>query len=92
MDDAITGMPAETILHGALELSKNSWLLALQFPDRAQPSLHPIVAISVVASVLSESATTISSTHSTLETAASIFSAAFSEMKARVDHPGLSCA
>ena len=42
MDDAITGMPAETILHGALELSKNSWLLAVQFPDRAQPSLHPI--------------------------------------------------
>ena len=71
MDDAITGMPAETILHGALELSENSWLLALQFPDRAQPSLHPIVAISVVASVLSESATTISSTHSMLETAAS---------------------
>ena len=42
MYDAITGMPTETILHGALELSKNSWLLALQFPDRAQPSLHPI--------------------------------------------------
>ena len=42
MDHAITGRPAETILHGALELSKNSWLLALQFPDRAQPSLYPI--------------------------------------------------
>ena len=42
MDHAITGTPAETILHGALELSKNSWLLALQFPDRAQPSLYPI--------------------------------------------------
>ena len=38
MDHAITDTPAETILHGALELSKNSWLLALQFPDRAQPS------------------------------------------------------
>jgi transposase len=25
-----------------LELSKNSWLLAIQFPDRAQPSLYPI--------------------------------------------------
>ena len=36
MYDAITGMPTETILHGALELSKNSWLLALQFPDRAR--------------------------------------------------------
>ena len=42
MDHTITGTPAETILHGALELSKNSWLLALQFPDRAQPSLYPI--------------------------------------------------
>jgi hypothetical protein len=42
MDRAITDTPAETILHGALELSKNSWLLALQFPDRAQPSLYPI--------------------------------------------------
>ena len=42
MNHAITGTPAETILHGALELSKNSWLLALQFPDRAQPSLYPI--------------------------------------------------
>jgi transposase len=42
MDHANTGTPAETILHGALELSKNSWLLALQFPDRAQPSLYPI--------------------------------------------------
>jgi hypothetical protein len=26
MDHAITDTPAETILHGALELSKNSWL------------------------------------------------------------------
>ena len=42
MDHTNTGTPAETILHGALELSKNSWLLALQFPDRAQPSLYPI--------------------------------------------------
>jgi transposase len=42
MDRAITDTPAETILHGALELSKNSWLLALQFPDRVQPSLYPI--------------------------------------------------
>jgi transposase len=25
-----------------LELSKKSWLLAIQFPDREQPSLHPI--------------------------------------------------
>jgi hypothetical protein len=42
MDHAITGTPAETVLHGALELSKNSWLLALQLPDREQPSLYPI--------------------------------------------------
>jgi hypothetical protein len=42
MDHAITGTPAETVLYGALELSENSWLLALQFPDRAQPSLYPI--------------------------------------------------
>ena len=29
-------------LHCALELSKRSWLLAIQFPDREQPSLYPI--------------------------------------------------
>jgi hypothetical protein len=29
-------------LHCALELSKNSWLLAIQFPEREQPSLYPI--------------------------------------------------
>ncbi len=28
--------------HTALELSKNSWLLALQVPGRDYPSLHPI--------------------------------------------------
>jgi len=42
MDHATTGTLAEIVLHGALELSKNSWLLALQFSDRAQPSLYPI--------------------------------------------------
>jgi transposase len=42
MDHAITGARTETVLYGALELSKNSWLLALQLPDRAQPSLYPI--------------------------------------------------
>ena len=30
----------EAILHAALELSKNSWLLAIQFPDRDKPSLY----------------------------------------------------
>ena len=29
-------------LYAALELSKNSWLLAIQFPGRDNPSLHPI--------------------------------------------------
>jgi transposase len=29
-------------LHCALELSKNSWLLAIQFPDREQPSVYSI--------------------------------------------------
>jgi transposase len=35
-------MPSARTLRGALELSKNSWLLALQFPDRPQPSLYAI--------------------------------------------------
>jgi hypothetical protein len=42
MDHATTGTRTENVIHGALELSKNSWLLALQFPDRAQPSIYPI--------------------------------------------------
>jgi transposase len=42
MDHTIAGTSAEAVLYGALELSKNSWLLALQFHDRAQPSLYPI--------------------------------------------------
>ena len=37
----ITAPGAQT-LHAALELSKNSWLLAIQFPGRDNPSLHPI--------------------------------------------------
>ncbi len=32
----------EQTLYCALELSKNSWLLAVQFPGRDNPSLHPI--------------------------------------------------
>ncbi len=32
----------EQTLHAALELGKNSWLLALQSPGRDNPSLHPI--------------------------------------------------
>ncbi len=32
----------EQSIHAALELSKNSWLLAIQSPVRDNPSLHPI--------------------------------------------------
>ena len=32
----------EPSIHAALELSKNSWLLALQVPGRDNPSLHRI--------------------------------------------------
>ena len=37
-----TATCGEQTLHCALELSKNSWLLAVQFPGRDNPSLHPI--------------------------------------------------
>jgi transposase len=33
---------SKATLHCALELSKSSWLLAIQFPDRPQPSLYRI--------------------------------------------------
>src|SRR6478736_10042272 len=42
MDHAIADTSAETVLRGSLELSKKTWLLALQFSDRVQPSLYPI--------------------------------------------------
>ncbi len=32
----------EQTLHAALELSKNSWQMAIQVPGRDNPSLHPI--------------------------------------------------
>ena len=32
----------EHAIYAALELSKNSWLLAIQAPGRGNPSLHPI--------------------------------------------------
>ncbi len=42
----MTRFPASTsseqTLHGALEPSKNGWLLALQVPGRDNPSLYPI--------------------------------------------------
>ena len=37
-----TAASGEQTLYCALELSKNSWLLATQFPGRDNPSLHPI--------------------------------------------------
>ncbi len=33
---------ADPTLHAALELSKNSWFLAIQFPERDAPSLYPL--------------------------------------------------
>ncbi len=32
----------EQIIHAALELSTNSWLLGIQSPRRDKPSLHPL--------------------------------------------------
>lgn len=42
MDQAAASTVSTNTLHCALELSKKSWLLAIQFPDREQPSLYPI--------------------------------------------------
>ena len=42
MTTSTTATSGEQTLHAALELSKNSWLLAIQFPGRDNPSLHPI--------------------------------------------------
>jgi transposase len=42
MDQTSSSTLSANILHCALELSKKSWLLAIQFPDREQPSLYPI--------------------------------------------------
>ncbi len=42
MTTSPTATSGEQTLHCALELSKNSWLLAAQFPGRDNPSLYPI--------------------------------------------------
>ncbi len=42
MTRSVAVATAEPTLHAALELSKNSWLLAIQFPGRDSPSLHAI--------------------------------------------------
>jgi len=38
MDQATASTASANTLHCAVELSKKSWLLAIQFPDREQPS------------------------------------------------------
>jgi hypothetical protein len=35
----------EQSIYAALELSKNSWLLAIQVPGRDNPSLHPLPGV-----------------------------------------------
>lgn len=42
MDRTTTSADLRNTLYGSMELSKNTWLLAIQFPDRPQPSLYPI--------------------------------------------------
>lgn len=42
MDPTTTSILTHNALFAALELSKNSWLLGVQFPDRAKPSLYPM--------------------------------------------------
>ena len=42
MDRTITSADLRNTLYGSMELSKKTWLLAIQFPDRPQPSLYPI--------------------------------------------------
>ena len=42
MTTSPTTAAGEHTLYAALELSKNSWLLAIQAPGRDNPSLHPI--------------------------------------------------
>ncbi len=42
MTTSPTTAVGEQTLYAALELSKNSWLLAIQAPGRDNPSLHPI--------------------------------------------------
>src|SRR5262249_25670076 len=42
MDRTSCSTVSRHTLHCALELSKKTWLLAIQFPDREQPSVYPI--------------------------------------------------
>ena len=40
MDQTSSSTLSSNTLHCALELSKNSWLLAIQFADHEQPSIY----------------------------------------------------
>jgi hypothetical protein len=40
MDQATPSTASANTLHCALELSKKSWLLEIQFPDREQPAIN----------------------------------------------------
>ena len=40
MNRSITSADLRNTLYGAMELSRKTWLLAIQFPDRPQPSLY----------------------------------------------------
>ena len=42
MDRATPSTAFANTFYRVLELSKKSWLLAIQFPDREQPSLYPM--------------------------------------------------
>jgi transposase len=42
MDQVVASTPRIDNLFCALELSKNTWLLGIQFADREQPSVYPI--------------------------------------------------
>ena len=42
MTQSSISTPNEQSIYAALELSKNSWLLAIQVAERDKPSLHPI--------------------------------------------------
>jgi len=42
MDRTSCSAVSRHTLHCALELSKSTWLLAIQFPDRQQPSVYSI--------------------------------------------------
>ncbi len=42
MTQFLVSTSSEHSIYASLELSKNSWLLAIQLPGRDNPSLHPV--------------------------------------------------